>query len=345
VKVAFVPSWLPASHDAVRGHFFLRHIEALEIEHDVVVVSPPRGARLPAFVAHVARLLAALQPDVVHAHVAIPAGAAALVARPLHRAPVVLTEHSGPLNRLYGGSRVRREGVRAILRGVDALAIPSGALEGELRDLGLERTLAVVPNPVPDRGSADPQPMRFVAVGLMDDRTKGFEYLLRAWARFWPTHRDAHLRIVGDGALFAEYRALALGLGVDHSVDFLGTLQPDGVIEELRRADAYVSASVYETFGYALVEAASLGTPAVATAVGAAPDVIDDASGVLVPPEDVVALAAALARFCQRRDGIDRTALRRRTLDRFGLASVCRLTTAVYDHVCRRREHRDTSAR
>lgn len=342
VKVAFVPSWYPSVEDPVRGHFFVRHVEALSLEHDVLVVSPARGRSLPSFVAEVVRRLTALRPEVVHAHVAVPAGAAALAARPFSRAPVVLTEHSGPLGRLFGDSAARARLVRSIFGRVDELAIPSRALEPELQALGVTRSPIVLPNPVPDRGAGQPEELSFVAVGLMDDRTKGFEHLLRGWSEFVRNTPAARLKIVGDGLHAGEYRALAAALDVDSSVTFAGAQPPDAVVELLRRADAYVSASVYETFGYALVEAASLGTPAIATSVGVAPEVVTDAAGILVPPSDASALAAGLRAFVVRRAAIDRAELRRRTLETFGFAAVCRRTSELYLRAVESRGRRNT---
>lgn len=332
MRVCFVPSWYPVAGDPVRGHFFAEHARALALEHDVVLVAPRRGTRLPAFVAEVVRRVRAERPDIVHAHVAVPAGLAALVARSVTGVPVVLTEHSGPLDRLFGRSRARRQLVRAIFQRVDALAVPSPMLEPELYELGVRRTLDLLPNPVPDRGSAAPRPLSFVAVGLMDDRTKGFEYLLEAWPRVEAVYEEARLRMIGDGRLLPEYARLARDARAER-VTFAGRLAPDEVVEELRHADAYVSASIYETFGYALAEAASLGTPAVATSVGVAPSLIEPPFGIVVPPADVDALAGALVDFCNRRESFDRDGLRRRALERMAPAAVCQMTTTVYDRV------------
>jgi glycosyltransferase involved in cell wall biosynthesis len=330
VKVMLVPSWYPTPGDPVRGHFFVRQLEALQLEHDVLLVSPPRGSSLPAFTVQVARAMRVARPDVVHAHVAVPAGVASLAGRLATRVPVVLTEHSGPLDRLYGNSRLRRRGVAAVFEEVDALAVPSPTLERELRQLGVRRPLEVIPNPVADHGEASPEPFLFVSVGLMDDRTKGFDHLLPAWNEVAAKRPEARLRIVGDGALRSEYQRLAAEV---ERVTFVGALAPEATVEEMRHADAYVFASVWETFGIALAEAATLGTPAVATTVGIAPQLLDASTGVLVPPGDAGALARGILEFCERRESFDRTALRRQALELFAPEAVCRQTTAVYERV------------
>jgi glycosyltransferase involved in cell wall biosynthesis len=329
VKVAVVPSWYPTQDDPVRGIFFVRHVDALRREHDVVLVSPRRGAGLLPFAAEVARKVRAARPDVVHAHVAVPAGAASLLARLAGGPPVVLTEHSGPLTRLYGRSPLRRAIVRRIFATVDALGVPSDALLPELRALGVGRELFVVPNPLPDLpGRRDGPPLSFVAAGLMDDRTKGFEYLLAAWRAFVRDYPGARLTIVGDGALRGEYEA-----GAPASVTFVGALSPDETLETLAGCDAFVSASVRESFGAVATEAAALGKPLVATAVGVVPSLVDETTGVIVPPRDAEALADGLRSYAGRRGAFDRELLRRRALERFGADAVCRATTAIYRQV------------
>ena len=65
-----------------------------------------------------------------------------------------------------------------------------------------------------------------------------------------------------------------------------------------RAADASVLSSAWENFPHTLVEALAVGTPVVATSVGGVPEIVRDGeNGLLVPPGDPAALAAALRRF------------------------------------------------
>ena len=65
-----------------------------------------------------------------------------------------------------------------------------------------------------------------------------------------------------------------------------------------RRADAAILSSAWENFPHTVVEALAVGTPVIATAVGGVPEVVTDGeNGLLVPPGDPAALAAAIRRF------------------------------------------------
>ena len=85
---------------------------------------------------------------------------------------------------------------------------------------------------------------------------------------------------------------------VGERVRLLGPLPRDRVLELFAGADAAVLASVWENFPHTVVEALSVGTPVIATRVGGVPEIVEDGvNGLLVPPNDVEALAATIQRF------------------------------------------------
>jgi glycosyltransferase involved in cell wall biosynthesis len=129
-------------------------------------------------------------------------------------------------------------------------------------------------------------------------RGKGLEDLLAAFARVAADVPSAHLLIVGSGAGQAlsveeDLRATVARESLAPRVTFTGRL--DDVSEALRAADVFAFPSVYEALGLSLIEAAATGLPAVGARTGGIVDVIEDgASGWLVAPGDVAALAARL---------------------------------------------------
>jgi glycosyltransferase involved in cell wall biosynthesis len=117
--------------------------------------------------------------------------------------------------------------------------------------------------------------------------------LLRAFAGLSARWPEARLLLVGRGPEEPRLRKLADALAVSSRVDFLGE-QPD-VAPSLAQMDVYVQASAAEGMPNSVLEAMATGLPVVATAVGGTPEVVADGeTGLLVPPGDPVALAAAL---------------------------------------------------
>lgn len=123
---------------------------------------------------------------------------------------------------------------------------------------------------------------------------KGLDVLLKAFKDVASQVRNAVLLIVGDGYLLAELKALAGQLGLAEQIIFTGHQRSvDGCLQV---AEVSVTASLNESLPYSVLEAMAYGKAIVATAVGGVPEMIDQDSGILVPPGDTKALAAALIK-------------------------------------------------
>ena len=106
------------------------------------------------------------------------------------------------------------------------------------------------------------------------------------------------LAIAGDGPDRASLERRARELGLEERARFLGSLPRDRILRLFRAADAAVLSSSWENFPHTVVEALAVGTPVVSTAVGGVPEVVADGeNGLLVPPGDPAALAAAVERL------------------------------------------------
>ena len=102
------------------------------------------------------------------------------------------------------------------------------------------------------------------------------------------------LVLAGDGPERARLQELARGL----PVRFLGPQPRETVFELLAAADAVLLTSGWENFPHAVVEGLAAGTPVIATDVGGVREIVEDGvNGLLVPPGDAGALAAAIRRF------------------------------------------------
>ncbi|UCF67345.1 MAG: GT4 family glycosyltransferase PelF [Acidobacteriota bacterium] len=161
---------------------------------------------------------------------------------------------------------------------------------------------------------------------------KGIDRLLRALARLDGSKREPRLRVVGEGPERVALEALAHELGLDDRVEFLGFR--DDVIELLSQLDLFLLPSLTEGIPLALLEAMASGLPVVATKVGGVPEVIEAGlSGVLVPADDVEALAGAISELleqAERRKALGRAAARRIEAH-FSLAAMCTSYRRLYE--------------
>ncbi|RIK34041.1 MAG: hypothetical protein DCC57_24610, partial [Chloroflexi bacterium] len=110
----------------------------------------------------------------------------------------------------------------------------------------------------------------------------------------------ARLVLLGGGPEETALCALAGQLGIASAVTFAGRVDEAAKLAYYARAGLLVSASTMEGFGLAVGEAMACGVPVVASAAGSLPELVEDGiSGLLVPPGDIDALAAAMLRVLQ----------------------------------------------
>jgi glycosyltransferase involved in cell wall biosynthesis len=165
---------------------------------------------------------------------------------------------------------------------------------------------------------------------------KGVTYALQAFARVADRFPAARLIIAGDGVLRGQLEAEADSLGIGGRVHWLGW-RPDSAAV-LASLDVLLMPSLWEGFGLVMLEAMAAHLPIIGSRVSAIPEVVvDGETGLLVPPADVSALAAALSRLLE--DEPLRRAMGERGAERlaahFSTAAMIDATIGLYQALLR----------
>jgi len=189
-------------------------------------------------------------------------------------------------------------------RGLPFEAI-SDSTRDDLVSRGIRRELIRVIFPgidtshyVPDPSHRSPTPL-FAYLGRLK-KYKGVDLVIRSFAKLEPP--TATLEIAGAGEYRTELEQLAKRLGVDSRVRFLGRISEQEKVSLLQRSWATVFASPKEGWGITNLEAASSGTPVVASnSPGIRESVKHDETGFLVTHGDVDAMARAMSRVASDR--------------------------------------------
>lgn len=274
---------------------------------DVLVLDEPDDAiAVGALTAH----LVDVRADVIHNHMyraeTIGTRAAIALAEAGHHRPyVVSTVHS---------SRIRSEEDRRHLRDLtphmDQLIAVSRAIEHKLVDEErVQAPVRLIYNGV-DLSRYDHQEpcctlpeeygmeagSQIVGVIARLEPEKGHATLLESWPQVLRDVPGAYLLIVGEGSRREALEAQARDLRVAHRVVFTG--RRDDVPAVTAALDVAVLPSYREAQGLSILESLALSRPVVASAVGGIPEMITDGvTGLLVPPHDAPALAAAISRL------------------------------------------------
>ncbi len=216
---------------------------------------------------------------------------------------------------LPGGLRVRalRRARNAAVRRAEHVFCPSSYLRDVAIGWGLPATrISVLPNPAPTVPPLRPREELRAAYG-MSGITLAFAGRLTA-QKDLPVALDAIARVpdvslvlMGEGPERESLESHVLDNGLGDRVRFVGGGSREQVLELFHAADGSLLSSAWENFPHTVVEALAVGTPVIATAVGGVPEVVhDEQNGLLTPPRDAAALAAAIGRFA------DDAALRQR---------------------------------
>ncbi len=193
-----------------------------------------------------------------------------------------------------------RASERAALASMQAIIVTSPAIARVLvADYGVSPDVLSVAPPGSERvacargGSGDV--VALLSVGIIVPR-KGYDLLVAALATLGDL--PWRLTIVGDRRRDAQASARLdadiLRHGLTARIAIEGAVSAERLAELYSAADVFVLASRYEGYGMAFAQAIAYGVPVIGTTAGAIPETVPAGAGLLVPPDDVPALAAAL---------------------------------------------------
>jgi len=254
--------------------------------------------------------------------------------------PVIVSERNDPRQHSIGSAW---SGLRFLLyRYADAVVVQSHAVHDWARRVVEGKSIYIIPNPVKPEFNGSPQVSSrkgvghiVIAMGRLA-RQKGFDLLLRAFARCARKHLDWSLMILGEGEERGRLEALAVKLGIKDRVGMPGRTRDPFRI--LCGADLFVLPSRYEGFPNALVEAMACKLAVIGADCPSGPrDIIrDGVDGVLVPPNDVDALAAAMDRLMANPAERQRLSARAvEVVERFNIEKIMNMWDEVFTDVCR----------
>jgi glycosyltransferase involved in cell wall biosynthesis len=376
-RILHIASWYPSAVHGTLGNFVERHVQAISSLNGGEVwfaAAVPAGEVVPAntvrdcdtyterifyfrarkpMVRQVTRALlkAAKESsgfDLIHLHVAYPAGRAGRKLARKWGIPLVLTEHWTAYHSdqrssipFWGKWSMRLTGQMARL-----LCPVSEDLASSMRAFGMLGKYTVVPNVV-DTGLFRPEPkrphtttFRALHISSLHDDQKNVSGLLRAVAIALEFCSNLRVAIVGDGDP-KPYQIQARKLGIDDVVEISGEIPLKEVAERMRHSDALLLFSRYENFPCVIPEAWASGIPVLSTDVGGIREYLNEERGTLIASEDESALAQTLIQWAQHPHQFNKQTLRDYAEKTFSMDAIAQ----AYDAIYREAITRQTTAR
>lgn len=224
------------------------------------------------------------KPDVIHVHCGMYGGIAAMEIKKKYGIPYILTEHS---SNVLNDSMVKwdKEHIGEVYDNSDCLIAVGSSLKLAMTML-TDKEIHIVPNIVNTReffpiDKKSDSTFKFVSVSYLK-KNKNVDMTIRAFAELYSGDSSKKLIIIGDGEEENNLKNLAIELGVKENVEFLGRLDRVNTASEIRRCDAFVLPSQYETFGVAYIEALASGIPIIVTKCGGPEDFFDESLGRMI---------------------------------------------------------------
>jgi glycosyltransferase involved in cell wall biosynthesis len=254
--------------------------------------------------------------DVIHTHIPTPwtADIAALISL-LKRKPLCVTYHNDIVGQGINGIVARLYNfvfLPLVLRRAKRIIVtqPKYVETSAYLRRHREKIIAIplgVSQGYADADDLDRNPSVIFFLSVLDryHDYKGLDVLLRAMAEVKLSHPKAKLLIGGGGDSVDKYRSLASELGIADNTEFLGRLSDEDLWVAYKSSGVFALPSLnrLEGFGIVALEALSCGTPVITTPVAGSSDFIQrHNAGLIIPPNDVSALAVSIRKLLDNPD-------------------------------------------
>lgn len=235
------------------------------------------------------------KPDVIHAHVTVPAGYAACILGKKYNIPVVVTEHCGNLERFYKNPTLKEYGNYVLNNSTYS------TVSNYMKNVVLKYTdkCEVIPNLVnttPFNNNVTrkiTKTFKLVSVCALREG-KRLDIAFKALKILIDKGMNAHLDIIGDGFYENYYINICNELNLTKYVSFIGRKNKFEIAAILKKEHALLISSELESFGIPGIEAMASGLPIISTDCLGPTEYIDSKVGVICKVNDPVDMANSI---------------------------------------------------
>ncbi len=234
--------------------------------------------------------------DVMYAHSFWHAGYIATLIKKEFNLPLIVQEHRSMLITGEFSNKVNNY-LRTTVEEADAFYCVSNKLRSNIYErTGLKEGVEILPDMVDDIFKYIPlcnDKFTYTFIGMLNENKRIIQ-LLKCFEKVRESNNNVVLKIAGDGPLKDQIDELIINSNVlNDSVEMLGLISRDKVLDLLAETNVLILPSAFETFGVVCVEAMAVGRPVICTKNGAV-DFVDENNGILVDVDSDEQLISAM---------------------------------------------------
>jgi glycosyltransferase involved in cell wall biosynthesis len=273
------------------------------------------------------------KPDRIHVHVAFPAAIAALDIKKLYDVPAVLTEHwSGylPEDGAYHGFLMKYYTIR-LVTACSAISVVSEPHQRAMEQHGLRGNYSLLNNAV-NTGifqysfQKSRKRKQLLHVSSLVEREKNISGLLQIMLKL---SSEYTLLVIGDGPERNRHEALAIQLGIESRVKFMGSANSNQIAAAMQESAALLLPSHFEGMPVVISEALCCGLPVVAHDVGHISKMISSEDGVAIEKYNATDFISAI-ELCVSWNEQQREAIAQRAHEIYSYHAVLQELNKLY---------------
>lgn len=274
--------------------------------------------------------------DVIYSHYLRNSHRAVHYLQDIH-APIVAIEHWSEVNQPTLRPDIKKMGNDVYPKVDRLISVSHAAGDSIMRHFGKESTVVYnMVDPsflfVPKSQKNANDKFTFIAVGSLRP-LKGYDTLIEAINKLEIPRDKWQLLIIGNGTERKRLESLISRHQLQQNIHLLGQKKQSEINALLGQADIFVLASRSETFGVVYIEAMACGLPVIATRCGGPEEFVNEKNGLLVPVDDVDALAAAIQHMYEHHQDYDRQAIADECQARFSSKVIATQLTEIFEDV------------
>jgi L-malate glycosyltransferase len=377
--ILYLPSWFPCRRNPYPGDFIKRHAESASLYNRITVfytaidetitepeivgekinenffvyiyyypslkgiLSPVINGvkRFSALRKMYNRIFADSSPDLVHIHVAYPAGLFALYLKKRKRLEYIISEHDGIYMPGYDNYHVpgqfEKKMVPVIYKNAKKIHAVSKSLADALVDLKLADTKPIV---IPNVVNIDvfkyhererSKTFSFIHISSLINQ-KNPEGMLQALSLVKQKRNDFVLKIIGPAK--EKFKKMVSDLSLEKEVIFTGEIPYADVAQAISNSDAMVHFTRYETFGCVLAESLCCGVPVIVSDLDVTRELVTNGvTGLLVTESEVNDLADKILYFMETEFQINSKQVAEENQKKFNYDRVGKMFDDLYNSV------------